>query len=506
MHMPLRLDRALGGDQRLADHLSTEHALPVDLGAATTIQIVFELLEVEYVEKLLHGWRHGVSDSGVVGGRVSDGTATEVKAKRRKGKDMVETESTVKATQAQASRLDVLVAGAGDVGLATAVSIRSARPNLRVAVVDAAPAGAWEGDGRASAIAAAACRMLEQLGCWAEIAPQAQAITEMIVTDSRNSDPVRPVFLTFDGEVAPGEPFAHMVMNRTLNGALRRRAAELGIDIIEGVAVEAFAVEPGAVTVHLADGMTLQTSLLVAADGIKSRLRDMAGIKTVNWEYGQSGIVCTVAHERPHNGRAEEHFLPAGPFATLPLPGNRSSIVWTERSANADRLVSGDPFLFEAELEQRFGLKLGEIRVEDKPRAWPLGLTLARAFVAPRFALVGDAAHGIHPIAGQGLNLGFKDAAALAETIVEADRLGQDIGAIDVLEGYERWRRFDTVQMGVTTDLLNRLFSNDIASIRAVRDIGLGLVDRLPRLKQFFIRQAAGLAGETPRLLKGEAI
>src|SRR5215470_3429610 len=171
------------------------------------------------------------------------------------------------------SRLDVLVAGAGYVGLAVAVAIRAARPSLKVAVVDAAPAGAWERDTRASAIAAAACRMLDQLGCWAEIAPQAQAITEMIITDSRTSDPVRPVFLTFDGEVAPGEPFAHMVHNRVLNGALRRRAAELGIDIIEGLAVEAFSVEPGAATVHLADGATLETRLLVAADGVSSRLR-----------------------------------------------------------------------------------------------------------------------------------------------------------------------------------------------------------------------------------------
>jgi 2-octaprenyl-6-methoxyphenol hydroxylase len=404
------------------------------------------------------------------------------------------------------NRLDVLVAGAGYVGLATAVAMRAARPSLRVAVVDAAPAGAWERDGRASAIAAAACRMLGQLGCWASIEPEAQAITEMIVTDSRTSDPVRPVFLTFGGEVAPGEPFAHMVMNRTLTGALRRRAAELGIDIIEGVAVEAFSAEERDATVHLADGATLAARLLVAADGVKSRLRDMAGIKTVTWEYGQSGIVCTVAHERPHNGRAEEHFLPAGPFAILPLPGNRSSIVWTERTAEAERLVAADPFLFEAELELRFGLKLGELGVEDKPRAWPLGLTLARAFVKPRFALVGDAAHGIHPIAGQGLNLGFKDAAALAETIVEADRLGQDVGALDVLETYERWRRFDTVQMGVTTDVLNRLFSNDLAPLRALRDVGLGLVDRMPRLKEFFIRQAAGLSGPSPRLLRGEAI
>ena len=402
--------------------------------------------------------------------------------------------------------LDVLVAGAGYVGLAVAVAMRAARPGLKIALVDAAPEGAWQRDGRASAIAAAACRMLDQLGCWAEIAPHAQAITEMIVTDSRTSDPIRPVFLTFDGEVAEGEPFAHMVMNRTLNGALRRRAGELGIDIIEGVAVAAFDVDGGAATVHLADGATLTTRLIVAADGVNSRLRDMAGIKTLKWEYGQSGIVCTVKHERPHNGRAEEHFLPAGPFAILPLQGDRSSIVWTERTADAEKLVASDPFLFEAELELRFGLKLGEISVEDKPRAWPLGLTLARSFIAPRLALAGDAAHGIHPIAGQGLNLGFKDAAALAETIVEADRLGQDIGALDVLEQYERWRRFDTVQMGVTTDVLNRLFSNDIGPLRTVRDVGLGLVERMPRLKEFFIKQAAGLAGPAPRLLKGEAI
>lgn len=407
--------------------------------------------------------------------------------------------------------VDVLVAGAGYVGLATAVSLKQARPGLAVAIVDAAPPGVWETDVRASAIAAAACRMLDQLGCWEEIAPQAQAITDMVVTDSRTSDPVRPVFLTFGGEVEPGEPFAHMVANRVMNGALRRRAGELGIDVIEGVSVEGFDVGGGATKVQLADGVTLETRLLVAADGVKSRLREMAGIKTVSWDYGQSGIVCTVVHERPHNGRADEHFLPAGPFATLPLKPaadgtNRSSIVWTERTSDAEKLVAGDPFVFEVELEQRFGLKLGDIRVADKPRAWPLGLTLARDFVAPRFALAGDAAHGIHPIAGQGLNLGFKDAAALAETVVEADRLGQDIGALDVLERYQQWRRFDTLQMGITTDVLNRLFSNDFAPLRAARDIGLGLVDRMPRIKEFFIRQASGLSGETPRLLRGEAI
>jgi 2-octaprenyl-6-methoxyphenol hydroxylase len=435
-----------------------------------------------------------------------------VKARRRKdppareGSGMVQDKADTKL-----AALDVLVAGAGYVGLAAAVALKQARPSLAVAIVDAAPAGVWEKDGRASAVAAAARRMLDRLGVWEDIEPEAQPITEMVITDSRTSDPVRPALLTFDGEVAPGEPFAHMVANHVLNGALRKRAKVLGIDIIEGVGVSAFDTGTSGVTVHLADGAAIAARLLVAADGVKSKLRDMAGIKTVKWEYGQSGIVCTVGHERPHNGRAEEHFLPAGPFATLPLSPdkngkNRSSIVWVERTEDADRLVAGDDLVFETELEQRFSLKLGEIHVMDKPRAWPLGLTLARAFVAPRVALAGDAAHGIHPIAGQGLNLGFKDVAALAEVIVEADRLGQDFGALDVLERYQQWRRFDTVQMGVTTDVLNRLFSNDNAPLRAARSLGLGLVQRMPRLKDFFIRQASGLTGGTPRLLRGEPI
>lgn len=409
--------------------------------------------------------------------------------------------------RAAGRQFDIAIAGAGYVGLATAVSIADAAPHLKIVIVDAAPDGAWKKDGRASAIAAAACRMLQRLGCWDDMASEAQPITEMIVTDSRTSDPVRPVFLTFGGEKEPGEPFARMVPNTALNGALRKRAKALGISVMEGVTVDSFEREGGAATIRLGNGETLTARLLIAADGVRSKLRDMAGIKTVEIDYGQSGIVCTVAHERPHNGRAEEHFLPAGPFATLPLRGNRSSLVWTERTADAERLVNEDPFVFEAELEQRFGLKLGELKVETKPRAWPLKLVLARDFARERFALAGDAAHGIHPIAGQGLNLGFKDAAALAETVVEADRLGQDIGALDVLERYQAWRRFDTVQMGVTTDILNRMFSNDFTPLRALRDIGLGIVDRLPPLKKFFIGQAAGTFDRSaPRLLRGEAI
>lgn len=399
-------------------------------------------------------------------------------------------------------RCDVLVAGAGYVGLATALSIARGAPDLAVTVADAAPEGVWEKDGRASAIAAAACRMLAALDCWEALEPHAQPMTEMIVTDSRASDPVRPVFLTFDGDVGPDEPFAHMLPNVEMNRILRRRCAEAGVAIHQGRGVTGFSDAGAAMRIETGAD-TVETRLLIACDGVRSRLRDMAGIRTVHWDYGQAGIVATIAHERPHGGRAVEHFLPAGPFAILPLTGNRSSIVWTETTENAERLLKADPLTFEMELEQRFGLKLGALNVEDGPRAYPLGLTLARDFVARRFALAGDAAHGIHPIAGQGLNLGFKDAAALAETLVEAHRLGRDIGALDVLERYQRWRRFDTVRMGAATDVLNRLFSNDFAPLRAARTLGLGMVDRMPDLKRFFIRQAAGLSGPAPKLLRG---
>ncbi|PWW00605.1 2-octaprenyl-3-methyl-6-methoxy-1,4-benzoquinol hydroxylase [Hoeflea marina] len=403
--------------------------------------------------------------------------------------------------------VDMLVCGGGYVGLAVAVAVKSSAPSLSVAVVDAAPVDSWRKDQRASAIAAAARRLLHALGLWDSIMPEAQPITEMIVTDSRTGDPVRPVFLTFDGATPDGEPFAHMVPNLALVTALRQKADELGIAIHQASVAAGLSVGPAMAEVTLVGGTVMSARLVVAADGVRSALRDMAGIRTMHWDYGQSGIVTTVAHERPHGGRAEEHFLPSGPFAILPLTGNRSSLVWTERSADADRLVAGDDLVFEAELERRFGHHLGELRLDGGRRAFPLGLTLAREFVRPRLALAGDAAHGVHPIAGQGLNLGFKDVAALAETVVEAHRLGLDIGSLATLERYQVWRRFDTVQMGVTTDILTRLFSNDIAPIRLARDLGLGLVDRLPRLKSFFIAQAAGTTGESgPRLLRGQPI
>lgn len=408
--------------------------------------------------------------------------------------------------------LDMLVVGGGYVGLAAAVAVKQAAPHLDVMVVEAAPEGVWKKDTRASAIIAAASKMLEVFGVWDEIRLEAQPIVRMIVTDSRTSDPVRPVFLTFDGnvgetEATEGQPFAHMVPNVAMVAALRGACERLGISIRHGVSATDFKTEEARVALTLSDGDVLHARLLVACDGVRSKLRDMAGIKTVHWDYGQAGIVATVEHERPHNGCAEEHFLPSGPFAILPLKNNRSSLVWTERTSEAERLVASDDLVFEEELERRFGHKLGTLRTVGDRRAFPLGLTLARDFVAPRFALAGDAAHGIHPISGQGLNLGFKDVAALAETVVEADRLGLDIGSINILERYQTWRRFDTFRMGVTTDVLNRLFSNDITPLRVARDFGLGLVDRLPGLKSYFIGQAAGTAAkDNPRLLAGEAI
>jgi 2-octaprenyl-6-methoxyphenol hydroxylase len=404
----------------------------------------------------------------------------------------------------RSGQADIVIAGGGTAGLAAAIALSRSAPDLSVLVADPRPPGAGQDDQRASAIAAAARRMLERLGVWPSLAGEAQPILSMEITDSRTGDAVRPVFLTFDGKVGEDEPFAHMVPNGVLAAALSKAAKEAGVAFATDT-VESFEREEPRIRLRLGSGGEIAATLLVAADGMRSRLRGQAGIRTVEWRYPQTAIVVNVAHERPHEGLAIEHFLPSGPFAVLPLKGNRSSLVWTERAEHADKLVADD-FVFHTELERRFGHRLGALRVEAPPQTYPLGLMLARDFVRPRFALLGDAAHGIHPIAGQGLNLGLRDAAALAEVVVEAHRLGLDFGAVDLLRRYERWRRFDTWQMGVTTDLLNRLFSNDWRLVRAVRDLGLGMVDRLPALKRAFIGEAAGFGGDVPKLLRGEAI
>jgi 2-octaprenyl-6-methoxyphenol hydroxylase len=412
-------------------------------------------------------------------------------------------------TAGNREQIDVLVGGGGFAGLALGIALRQALgESFAVTIADPAFARGHMADTRASAIAAAARRLFQTIGVWEQVADDAQPILDMVVTDSRLEDAVRPAFLSFGGEVAHEEPFAHMIENGPLMRALMEKAQETGVDL-QAASVAGFSL-PSAnshhIEVALSNGADVSARLLVGADGARSAIREHAGIATHGWDYGQSGIVTTVAHERDHHGRAEEHFLPAGPFAILPLKGRRSSLVWTEETREAERIIALNDEEFHLELERRFGLHLGEIKAQGPRRAFPLGLAVARSFVAARIALVGDAAHVIHPIAGQGLNMGLKDIAALAEAIVDAARLGLDPGGAGVLEHYQRWRRFDTMAMGIATDGLNRLFSNRSDILRAVRDLGLGLVDRAPALKQLFIREAAGLVGDVPKLLRGEAL
>jgi 2-octaprenyl-6-methoxyphenol hydroxylase len=403
-------------------------------------------------------------------------------------------------------RRNVVIGGAGFAGLALAIALRQGLgETFAVTVADPTLKNAKSKDPRASAIAAAARRLFEAIDVWQAVEDEAQPILDMVVTDSKLDDAVRPTFLTFGGEVEPGEPFAHMIENRLLVDALVDKAKALGIDL-RATAVSGFDNTPGATNVRLADGATVAARLLVGADGARSRIREQAGIATHGWNYDQSAIVTTVGHEREHNGRAEEHFLPSGPFAILPLTGKRVSIVWTETAREAERMVALPDDEFHDELEKRFGLHLGDIEVIGPRRAFPLGLFTARSFIAERLALIGDAAHIIHPIAGQGLNMGLRDVAALAEAVADAARLGLDIGSADVLERYQRWRRFDTMTMGVATDGLNKLFSNHSDVLRLARDVGLGVVERIPALKRVFIREAAGFTGEVPKLLKGEAL
>jgi 2-octaprenyl-6-methoxyphenol hydroxylase len=404
------------------------------------------------------------------------------------------------------ARRSIVIGGGAFAGLALALALRQGLgADVAVIVADPALASRPSRDPRATAIVAACRRLFETLGVWGEVADNAQPILDMVITDSRLEDATRPVFLTFAGNVEPGEPFAHMVENRYLIDALAKHAEANGVEL-KATAVASYESHGDAVDVRLADGAAIEASLLIAADGARSKLRERAGIATNGWDYDQSGIVVTVGHEREHHGRAEEHFLPAGPFAILPLTGKRSSLVWTEKRKEAARIVGLSDEEFHGELERRFGLHLGEVKALDRPRAFPLSYFVARSFIGERLALVGDAAHVIHPIAGQGLNMGLKDVAALAEVVVDAARLGIDFGQSDVLERYQRWRRFDTMAMGLATNSLNFLFSNKSTLLRTVRDIGLGLVDRTPPLKEMFIRQAAGLSGEIPRLLKGEAL
>jgi 2-octaprenyl-6-methoxyphenol hydroxylase len=392
---------------------------------------------------------------------------------------------------------DVAIVGGGPVGTTLALALVQSMRGIRVVLVDRRPLSVPK-DNRASAIAAGVRRVFDALGVWGEMEPHSQPITAMRITDSGVGDIARPLFLQFGGEVAPGEAFAHMVPNTASQAALLGAMGEL-VTVIAPAEIADWS--EGRLT--LADGRLIVSPVIVAADGAQSALRQRAGIATSGHDYHQTGLVATIAHELPHDGVAYEHFRPSGPFASLPLKGNRSSLVWTETSDNAKSFLAMDSVQLAGEIEAVMGSNLGAVTLEDKLMGFPLRLQIARDFVGPRLALVGDAAHVVHPIAGQGLNLGLKDVAALAEVIVDAIRLGLDHGGEDVLARYQAWRRLDTASMVMVTDGMNRLFSNDVAPVRAFRDFGLGLVDRAGPLKDAMIRAASGVAQNGPKLLSG---
>ena len=384
-----------------------------------------------------------------------------------------------------------------------------AQGGLKTVIADAAPPVKVldpSFDGRVSALAYASVRMLTALGVWEGLAPNAQPIREILVTDGQAGKPASPFSLHFDAQEVGAEALGHIAENRHIRAALYQAVEACpNLELMAPAAVKSLTVEAGRAVVRLADGDEISAALVIAADGRDSPLRSQMGVQVIGWSYPQTGIVATVEHERPHNGVAYEHFLPSGPFAILPMTGDRSSLVWTEAKSKAPALLALDEAGFNDELSRRFGGHLGKTRSAGPRWSYPLSFHLARDFVRPRFALAGDCAHGIHPIAGQGLNLGLKDAAALAEVLLDAARLGRDIGALDTLKRYERWRRFDSFALAASTDALNRLFSNDIAPLRHLRDLGLGIVDSIGPARRFLMRHAGGDVGKLPRLMKGEA-
>lgn len=401
---------------------------------------------------------------------------------------------------------DIVIAGGGLTGLVLARTLAGVfGPGARIAVVDAGGAGG-RSDPRSYALSAGSRRLLESIGVWAGVAAEAQAVSGVDITDSSLTDAIRPILLSYDTDVGAGEPGMWIVPAQALLTAARTVVSETtGLSAISGTAI-GLSEDAGGIIVRLEDGSARAAGLVVACDGRVSPLRAAAGIGTIERRYAQTGIVTTVRHERPHGGRAVQHFLPAGPFAILPMTGNRSCVTWTEEAGEAARILALDDAGFLDELEKRFGYRLGALELAGPRGSWPLAMHLARELIAPRFALAGDAVRGVHPIAGQGLNLALRDVAALSECLIDAVRVGLDVGDATALERYARWRRFDGAASAAAFSALNALFSQDNALLRSVRDAGLGVVDRLPGLKQMLVSEASGLTGDVPKLLKGEAL
>jgi len=416
---------------------------------------------------------------------------------------------------ADTERYDIVIAGAGLTGAAFALA--AAQAQLKVVMVDPQPFSdqlAPTFDGRSTAVAFSTFRMLDALGLGETLRPHACRMDHILVTDGRRpgaaSRSASPAFLRFDadeiGGRTGGEPLGYMVENRRIRAVLAEAVTQAGIAVRAPATVASVETDAGKATVTLADGSTLIAPLVVGAEGRGSTARRAAGIETVGWGYGQSGVVATVRLGRDHGNVAHEYFLPSGPFAILPLTDQRASLVWTETTRRGEALRDASDDAFHAHLMRRFGEFLDGATVEGPRFVYPLSLSLAEKLIAPRIALIGDAAHGVHPVAGQGLNMGLKDAAALAEVLAEAARLGEDIGSETVLERYARWRRFDNAALAAGFDAFVRLFSNDIAPVRLARDLGMAAVNRIGPLRRAFMQEAGGATGDLPRLLRGEAV
>lgn len=403
---------------------------------------------------------------------------------------------------------EVLVLGGGMAGMTLANALAGA--GVGTVVIDSAPPDSLltaEYDGRASAIAHGSALVFRGIGLWPYLEDEAGPILDIRVADGAVASGPSTLFLHYDHTEIGDQPFGYMIENRVIRRALFERADTLpSLTRIAPARVSSLDRGPAGVSAELEDGRHIRARLVVGAEGRGSPARDEAGIGVTRWSYDQTAIVCTVGLEHDHGGAAVEYFLPSGPFAMLPMTGRRMNIVWTERPAFAERFMAMDDAAFLAELQQRFGEWLGEIALTGPRFTYPLGLQHAARYSDTRLALIGDAAHAIHPIAGQGLNLGLRDVAALAESVIDARRLGLDIGGADALRRYERWRRFDSVLLAGVTDALNRLFSNDIPPVRLARDLGMAAVGRIPPLKRFLMRHAMGVVGDLPRLVKGEAL
>ncbi len=402
---------------------------------------------------------------------------------------------------------DILIVGGGLNG--PCLALACAQAGLRSIVLDALPAATREDtgfDGRAYALALASVRMLTALGIWDEVGEYAQPMLEIKASDGRAGEGAAAQFLHFDHAEIEEGPMGHMLEDRYLRRALMGAMERSTLITHRAGATVLSQNTNGLAQVTLEGAEVLHGRLLVGADGRRSGVAERAGIKRTGWGYDQTALVCAVEHDLPHNGVAHQFFMPGGPLAILPLPGNRSSIVWSESEPRASELAALPDAAFLDALRPAFGDFLGEISLSGQRYSYALGLSLAQSFVAEKLALVGDAAHGIHPIAGQGLNLGLRDVSALAETLADAKRRGEDFARRDVLDRYQQWRRFDTAGLALATDGVNRLFSNDNAAIRAIRDAGMGLIGSLPPLRRRFIREAAGLTGDLPRLMQGRAL